>query len=423
MLTDLPPALAPLVDSRGGVIRSLEPREVPAHFPEPFALLHAVLSDSAAFSPWRSDASGAGYAFGDADAMRGAAIGEAIERYCGNLVSGRLVRSSASDLRGVDHVAPGELALPDRSSFDADTVTDWAVGRDAATDADVLVPASAVWVSYNLQAAPSLHPVMQAGLAAERSLDAARFGGLREIVERDAMSRAWTGGGGVVALTVPPWLDAFAAGPRRLLEPRWLLFPADTGVPVVGALIRDTATGYLTLGMGTAEDPTGAARKALGEALQLQLFVADLDDEHGPYARVAADPRSPLAPYRSDRRYAFSYADDLSDVRDYGCHLQLHLDPGIQSAFLEELDAGTVGRASLDALPAGPDLRGLIERFTELGDRVITVDVTTDDIRPSGLRVVRMLVPGRISNAPHAHPFVGGRRPIQPVARPTPLPH
>ncbi|CAL4861259.1 YcaO-like family protein [Microbacterium sp. MM2322] len=423
MLTDLSPALAPLVDSRTGVIRALEPRTVPAHFPEPFALLHAVLSDSATFSPWRSDASGAGYAFGDREAMRGAAIGEAVERYCGNLVSGRLVRSTANDLRGVDHVSPEDLALPERSPFDSDTTTDWAVGRDAATDADVLVPASAVWVSYNLQAAPSLHPVMQAGLAAERSLDAAQFGGLREIVERDAMSRAWTGGGGVVSLTVPAWVDAFAAGPRRRIEPRWLLFPTDTGVPIVGALIRDTTTGYLTLGMGTAENPTAATLKALGEALQLQLFVADLDDENGPYARIAADPRSPLAPHRSDRRYARSYAADLSDVRDYGCHLQLHLDPGIQSTFLEELDASIVGRTALDALPPGPGLRGLIERFAALGERVITVDVTTDDVRPSGLRVVRMLVPGRVSNAPHAHPFVGGRRPIQPVPRPTPLPH
>lgn len=423
MLTDLPPALTPLVDSRSGVIRALEPRRVPAHFPEPFALTHAVLSDSAAFAPWLSDASGAGYAFGDGEAMRGAAIGEAVERYCGNLVSGRLVRSTANDLGDTDHVAPEELALPERSPFDSDTVTDWAPGRDAVTGAEVLVPASAVWVSYNLQAAPTLHPVMQAGLAAERSLDAARFGGLREIVERDAMSRAWTGGGGVVALTVPSWLDAFAAGPRGLLEPRWLLFPTDTGVPVIGALIRDATTGYLTLGMGTAETSVAAALKALGEALQLQLFVADLDDEHGPYARVAADPRSPLAPYRSDRRYALSYADDLSDVRDYGCHLQLHLDPGIQSAFEEEVDASTVGRTSLGDLPPGPDLDGLIARFTELGERVITVDVTTDDIRPSGLRVVRMLVPGRISNAPHAHPFMGGHRPIRPVPRPTPLPH
>ena len=422
MYLDLPPTLAPLVDARAGVIRALEPRRIPSHFPEPFTLLHAVLADTSAFASWRSDSSGAGYTFGDHEAMLGAAIGEAVERYCGNLVTGPLVRSSARDLHGVDHVDPDHLALPIRSRFTSDTVTDWTIGHDA-NGTEVLVPASTVWVSYSLQARPLLHPVMQAGLATERSLDAARFGGLREIVERDAMTRAWVGGSGILELRVPGWLDTFAAGPRGFLQPRWLLFPTDTGVPVVGALLHDCSTGYLALGIGTGSDPEASAVKALGEALQLQLFAADLDDPEGPYAQAAADPRSPLAPHRADRRYSESYAEDLSDVLDYGCHLQLHLDQTMQSRFVEELDRSIIGQIDLDALPLGPTLKELVDRFTELDERVITIDLATEDIRPSGLHVVRMLVPGRISNAPHALPFVGGRRPVQPVGRPTPLPH
>jgi len=422
MFFDLPPTLAPLVDARAGVIRAVEPRSVPAHFPEPFGLLHAVLADTAAFAQWRSDSSGAGYAFGDGAAMLGAAIGEAVERYCGNLVTGPLVRSSARDLDGVDHVNPEDLALPVRSHFTSDTVTDWTIGHDA-NGSEVLVPAASVWVSYSIQARPLLHPVMQAGLATERSLDAARFGGLREIVERDAMTRAWVGGSGILELRVPRWLDAFAAGPRGLLQPRWLLFPTDTGVPVIGALLHDRCTGYLTLGVGTGSDPEASALKALGEALQLQLFVADLDDAAGPYAKVAADPRSPLAPHRPDRRYSHSYAEDLSDVLDYGCHLQLHLDPTIQGRFADELDRSLIGTISLGDVRPGPDLKRLLAHFSGQGERVITIDLTTDDVRPHGLHVVRMLVPGRISNAPHAWPFLGGRRPIHAVRRPTPLPH
>jgi ribosomal protein S12 methylthiotransferase accessory factor len=418
-----PPLLAPLIGARSGVIRALEPRLIPAHFPEPFALLHAVISDSSAFSPWKSDSSGAGYSFGDAAAMNGAAVGEAVERYCGNVVTGPLLRASSHGLGARDHISPQDLALPTLSPFTPDTVTDWTVGTDAATGDDVLVPAASVWVSYSLQARPILHPVIQAGLATERSLDDARFGGLREIVERDSMTRAWTGGGGLIALTVPSWLNAFAAGPRALLDTRWLLFPTDTGVPVIGALTYDRSTGYLTLGIGTGEDPEACALKALGEALQLQLFVGDLDAEEGPYAQVAAHPQSPLAAHRADRRYSHSYAADLSDVLDYGCHLQLHLDPLIQSRFLEELDRSITGSTSLAEVAPGPNLEILLERFAELGDRVVTVDVTTDDIRPHGLHVVRMIVPGRLSNAPHSLPFLGGRRPIQPVFRPTPMPH
>jgi ribosomal protein S12 methylthiotransferase accessory factor len=192
---------------------------------------------------------------------------------------------------------------------------------------------------------------------------------------------------------------------------------------VIGALLLDETTGYLTLGMGVADTAEGAALKALGEALQLQLFVADLDDADGAFAAVAADPRSPLAPHRADRRYASSYRADLSDVVDYGCHLQLHLDPVVQRAFLDELDRSIRGRVTLEEVQDGPRDDELAARFAALGERVITVDVTTDDVRAGGLHVVRVLVPGRYSNAPHGLPFLGGTRMPCPVARPVPLPH
>ncbi|MFT2751464.1 YcaO-like family protein [Clavibacter sp. Sh2088] len=434
------PTPADLVDARTGLIRRIEPRATPAHFPPAFALAHAVLADSAAHCAWASDASGAGRAFADPDAVLGAAVGEAVERYCGNLVPAGLVRASARELRAAGRAVldPADLALYSAAQhasgrlpvvpLDRDAVVDWTEAARVGADGRVLVPASLVWVSHALLVPPAVHPIMQAGLATGRSAEEALWGGLGEVLEREAMTRAWTDGEGFVELDVPRALHDLARGPADALACRWLLLPAEGGMPVVGALLADARTGYLTLGMASGGRPMRAARKALGEALQLQLFQADLDDPTGPYMAAARRPGSPLRPWRADRRYRLSYRPDLSDVVDYGCHLQLHLDPAVQRAFLDELDRSITGRralADVDDRWDGPArLPELVDALRTRGREVLAVDVTLPEVRRAGLHVTRVIVPGLRSNAPHALPFLGGPDPAPPrPARPVPLPH
>jgi len=441
------PAPADLVDARTGIVRRVEPRATPAHFPPAFALAHAVLADSAAHCGWASDASGAGHAFADPDAVLGAAVGEAVERYCGNLVPAGLVRASADDLRAAARpvLDPAALALYSAAQhasgrlpvvpLDARAVVDWAEGERLGaaphllgTGDAVLVPASLVWVSHALLVPPAVHPIMQAGLATGRSVAEARWGALCEVLEREAMTRAWTDGAGFEELDVPRALHDLARGPADALSCRWLLLPSEAGPPVIGALLRDARTGYLTLGMASGGRPMRAARKALGEALQLQLFQADLDDPHGPYMAAARLPGSPLKPWRADRAYRLSYRPDLSDVVDYGCHLQLHLDPVLQLAFLDELDRSITGRRALADVPDrwdGPErLPELVTALGDAGREAIAVDVTLPEIRRAGLHVTRVVVPGLRSNAPHALPFLGGPDPAPPrTPRLVPLPH
>ncbi|MDQ0743146.1 ribosomal protein S12 methylthiotransferase accessory factor [Clavibacter sp. B3I6] len=434
------PLPADLVDARTGVIRRVEPRATPAHFPLAFQLAHAVLADSTAFCGWASDASGAGHAFADPDAVRGAAVGEAVERYCGNLVPAGLVRDSARRLRAAGRAVldPAALSLYSVAQhasgrlpvdvLDADAVVDWTEAERLGTADRVLVPASLVWVSHALLVPPAVHPIMQAGLATGRSREEALWGGLGEVVERDAMTRAWTDGEGVVELDVPRALHDLARGPDGALSCRWFLFPHGSGVPVLGALLADARTGCLTLGMASGGLPTRAARKALGEALQLQLFQADLDDPDGPYMAAARDPGSPLKPWRADRAYRLAYRDDLTDVVDYGCHLQLHLDPVVQRVFREELARSITGRIPLadasDRWGGRERLPELVEAMRARGHDVLAVDVTLPEVRRAGLHVMRVIVPGLRSNAPHALPFLGGPDPAPPRApRPVPLPH
>ena len=417
--------------------------------PRTFALHTAVLSDTQAWSRWPSDSGGAGttIAAGTAagrTAATAAAMGEAVERYCGNLVPPDLPRGSARHLRsrGHDVVDLSSIALFDRSQFEQpgfpfvplhdDLELEWARGTDVLIGRPVLVPASLVWVSYvNAspgRAVPFTNPVIQAGLATGTSLPAAIESALMEVLERDTMAVCWHGRQPLRELVPPPALARTARGAHDTLSTRFLSFTGGSG-PVVGALVHDSTTGYLTLGAASRPHPLDAARKALAEACQLQMFVADYDDPHGPYMAAAQHPRSPLAAHRADRTYLGAYrvdlaAGDFSRVRDYGCHLQLFLDPRAQHAFSSELDEAMGSRAPLPLTDvpvvdadsglgrAGPTERYLAvaARLSAAGHRTIAVDVTTDDVRPSGLRVVRVLVTGTYTNTAAGLPVLGGDR-------------
>lgn len=434
-----------LLDPRVGIISRLEPAAIPAQFPESFTLTHAVLSDTRRFSPWPSDSTGAGYAFNAPEQARAAAIGEAAERYCGNLIPPDLSAATFQDLQaaGVLAIDPESICLYSEgqyqtSGFPAVPLTradrlEWTPGLDLATGETILTPACLVYVSYFSAPRPRLtNPIIQAGLAAGPTAQFARWSALREVIERDAMAMSWTGGLGFRALHIPTWLAHFARGPQGALCTRFFALHQEFGIPVIAALVRDDVTGYLSMGIGVHHDGPDAAVKAFAEALQLQLFVAAYDDPAGGYARAAALPGSPLKPWRADRAYGQSYRADCRDVVDYGCHLQLHLDPQVQATFDTELEQLTIDTVALEdlhtAAPPADPLAAMVDRLTGSGYQVVTCDLTTPDIAAAGLHVSRVVVPGLLSNSPLGLPFLGGHRlPTPPgdgSTRPSaPLPH
>ncbi|AKD95458.1 hypothetical protein XU06_00550 [Rhodococcus erythropolis] len=426
-----------LVDRRTGIIRELVDAVVPLHFPPEFKLIHSYVCDSARFSPWSSDSAGAGYCFdlGDRARPTAAAIGEAVERYCGNIVAKPIVRGSADALIGasidLSQLARFDAAQYARPQFPFveptdDLELDWTRGVDLITGADTWVPAELVWGSYPhfvARTGPAISPVAQAGLAAGPTTEFAIRNALREIVERDAMTLSWTGRRGVRIVTgIPEVLRRL--GNHGSLSTRWLSFDSDFGIPVLGALVHDRLTGYSTMGTACHEEAQTAAFKSLGEALQLQLLSADYDDPESGIGLAAASPTSPLAPWRADRHYADVYRSDFADVMDYGCHLQLHLDPEIQARFESELADAVVGEVDLDSLTSPIDTESAL---TGSGFRPAWVDLTTADVLRAGLRVVRVVVPGCLTNAAAGLPFLGSPRLVDSLAgrppRTIPLPH
>jgi ribosomal protein S12 methylthiotransferase accessory factor len=428
-----------LIDPRTGIIRRLERLTLHPHLPAAFRSVASRISDTATFSPWPSDPSGAGCAAWDEAAARAAAIGEAVERYCGNLVpplEGLTLATYDDMCRRVEPVidpsalalyAPQQYALPGFPfvPFTRHTYVRWTRGESLATGEPVWVPASLVWVTY--YRGPSLTPEPRTsvswygGIATGPTATAARWSALQELVERDAVTLGWTGRGDLVPLQPPGWLDALAASPTNAVTTRFLSFPTDLGLPVIGALVEDHIDGYTTLGLSCRPDPAAAAVKALVEAVRDQMVVRDLDDPASAMARVAATADSPLKPWRADRAYRRLYRPDLRDVTDPGCHLQLHLDPAVQADFARELTTALGPPHPLDHTATGTTdpLTDTLRLLTDQGFRVIAVDVTTDDVRAAGLHVARVIVPGLYNNAPAAYPYLGGTRmPTQLAGRP-----
>ncbi|MDX6718007.1 MAG: ribosomal protein methylthiotransferase accessory factor [Solirubrobacteraceae bacterium] len=415
-----------LVSARSGIVRDLARVELPSQLPAELRLFSARLSDASRFCRWPADPAGAGCCWWDTVAARQAAIGEAVERYCANLVPSMLVLASYDELgaRGEAAIDPGTLALFSAQQhatpgfpfvpFSGDLRVQWTAGRDLRDGGGRLVPASLVYASHQICAehagAPSTNPIPYAGVAAARSLPAAEFAAILELLERDAVTLGWLSARPLPRISVPQPFEALFAGPRSVLRTTLVAFPSEYGVPVVGALVHDLATDRLAIGTACRPDPWHAAMKAVCEAMQLHPILEQLDDPSSALMRHAAAPDGHLHAWRADRAYRLSYAPDLIDVTDLMCQLQLCMDPALHPALLARFHSGPTIRLEAVAAPGPRTHSAILERLAASGMTVVCVDVTTSDVRSLGWHVARVVVPGLLPNTPAAFPALGGAR-------------
>lgn len=447
-----------LVGRRTGIVSRVEPYPVPEHLPPTLRLFTSVIADTTRFGPWRSDSSGMGAVLWDDAAAIAAALGEAVERYCGNLVPPGLTEASYRELlaRGQRAVSPAQLALyaPAQYAtpgfpfvpFTPDLPVRWVRGRDVLDHQPVWVPASLVWTSYfeagRTRTEPRTNGTIYAGIAAGLSRQRAEWSALCELIERDAMTLTWTSGAAGHRLDPPDWLARLACGPTRALQTRFCSFPHEVGLPVVGALMLDQRDGYLTLGTACRPDPLDAMLKAVAEAAHIQVVMRELDDPTSAIAQLGDLAASPLKPWRRERDYLSVYRADWHDATDPGCHMQAYLDPRLADQLITEIESwpeqtrsqqpwgrAVTGTGQGTSQPPGEPFTDAARQLGRQGISVCSVDVTTDDVRSAGLHVVRLVAAGLYSNGPAAFPFLGGdrlqqrRKDILRPPRLQPLPH
>ncbi|EME16459.1 YcaO-like family protein [Rhodococcus triatomae] len=422
-----------LVDARTGVVTSLLPYSRP-DLPSGWVGCSARVSDTRrlpadATQSFRADPYGFGAALVDEDAAAGAALGEAVERYCGNVVPDSLPISTARGWteRGHAVINPDDLALYSEAQyaqpgfpfreFTVDTPTRWVTGRRLTDLQPVWMPAPLTYLGYhtgNRRADVPIAAVQYAGIAAGRTREEAEWSGLLELVERDATALWWTRG-------LPSWDVTGTSLPRiarHLADPesstrtvRILALPSPFSVPVAAVLVHDRARDIIAFGTACRPTLAAAAEKATVEAFAVCAITMDLADADGPTWRAVADgvlPGHLYKPFRADRRYRLDYAPPWRDVLDLPTVAQLYLDPEIQSSLLEFVE-DTIESTEPDIGPDTAVTRS--ELLDRLGDHSpVSAELTTSDVAAAGLHVVRVIAPGLYNNSPAAFPLLGGDR-------------
>jgi ribosomal protein S12 methylthiotransferase accessory factor len=421
-----------LVDDRTGVITRTARFPHHAAVPSRLISVHAHVSKMRRLSEWHTDNTTAGTSFDSEDAARRAAIGEAVERYCGNIVaSSRLRQGSWRQLTDAGEYAvdPDALVLFSDRQYDAagfpftrftrDLETYWVPGRSLTQDRSAWLPANLSYGNWHHGPYAASTPVTNtyfAGLAAGPSLELAIVSGLQEIVERHITMVWWSNAHPLPSIrTFPVDLTALWDGPPAAAGQRaWLIpLPNEFGIPVFTGVVENTAERLFTAGFAARSDPRQAALKAWAEALTLQDGARNLDRPQGGYRQAIARGDAPgrfIKPWRADRRYLDDYRADFRDVVDLMCQLQIFLDPRAADHVRPWID--TPAELTLDDVPAMPDgsLSGYATALHSKGYEIFWADLTTPDVACTGLRVVRVLVPGLIGNFAAAFPYQGKGR-------------
>ncbi|MCZ7434270.1 YcaO-like family protein [Streptomyces sp. WMMC1477] len=427
-----PPALPldALVDPVCGVVRSVAPAEPPAGAPPRYTAMTAEVSDARRLGAWPADRVALGTTFDDPEGARVAAVAEAVERYCGNRVPPpghpRAPRSAtAAELTAAGLRVYGPDAAPRHAPWQyaregfpyrplrAGTRALWTRAREHTPDGDTLecwAPVSLThlnWRQGELRSHPRVHHLNYAGIATGQGLDDAVERGLLEIVERDALELWWHLDGptrGIDPASVPGLTEQLAGCGLRL----WLAEMPSEFAPCVAALVHDPERGLYAAGFACRYDPAEAARKAVLEAVHTWVFTQGLTTPDGWVFRAVdagLQARGLYLDHRADARYLDVCGPQFAAVRDLGAHVQVWLDPRMATE-ARRLTEPALGTVPVDAVPAGGRER-LWRRLHEGGHRVVTADLTTEDVAETPLRVARVLVSGLVPNAPAAFAYLG----------------
>lgn len=444
----LPPDVERLVEAlvspRTGVIEHLARLHHGAAAPPNLVMYQALLSHFDFRKSELRERAGIGKGETAAEAIRGA-IGEAIEQYCAcQLPPDAIIEAPYADLAGhaLDPAAcvlyaESQYAQPDfpYHRFDPAVPLGWVRGqrltgdaRDAEppgsatagggtagrrsppteraggdggrADQDVLIPAALVYMTYaGDRPEQEIVEVTSNGLAAGPSLEFALLRGLWELVERDAFMLTWLN-----RLPLPRVDIASLDGLPRTIRAHFArfgievhVFNATTDLPIAVmiavAVDRSGRGPAAVVGLGCDLTPAAAVRRALLEVCQLHpgetMRYRERQPEAGP--RAFEDVRD-----MTDHSALFTLPAMLPQL---GCLLDT---PRTQR--IEELPDLATGDLAADLARCAGWLAGI-------GSRAAYVDLTTPDIAPLGLHVVRVVATElQPIHFGHGRARLGGRR-------------
>lgn len=334
----------------------------------------------------RGDMDGAGGAL-DPERARRLSVAEALERYSSCIVDSSQLRwatakelgSEAVDLEAFPKCSPTELAQPASfvSPADSSAPMRWARAWSLTENKPKWVPAVHVWMRLAARTpAERFTTGISTGCATHTDIHQAVLNGLCEVIERDAIALTW--------LQRIPWprleidfsdprLAPFAERQQRShSHTEFFDATTDTGIPTFYSIEQTPEHPYLgqLVMCNTSLDPVDSVAKMLRESASSRIALQverQLPANVADYVNVF---HGAVHMGRPDQRDAFNFLLDGTEKR--------------KLADVPHLATGQ---------PA-TDLALVVQRLKTLGHEVLVVELTTDEARDAGFRVVRVLVPG-----------------------------
>jgi len=325
-------------------------------------------------------------------------IGEAIERYCCNIIEDMGLEASILSLKseGKKYLDPRKVVNYKRYQYDepnfpfkefTDTSkTYWINSTDINTNETILVPLNLVYVNYLFYNEDIKYNFPNvAGVSAGDGIEMAIQSAVTEVIERDASVRWW----------YTKELDGFLIEKEHVNE--HLIFCSyliKSVVPTVATFLFDNKNNTVNVGFACRFDIESAIEKSKAESAQLRqnalllLNDVDISDEDRAYKL--------LKPNRPDRKYMDSYKRNYRDLYDLIHNTQIYLDPRMKEK-VDHYQCGEIKKVDFDFPSSIPDL---MKHFRDIGQQVLITDITTKDVKTTNLRVVRAILPGYILNAP-----------------------
>lgn len=406
--------LPDLLDAETGIITRIEFCK-PRHNDPQFVHCHANITDTQRLAGGFKIPGTGGTALTE-DVALAKAIGESIERYCGEFYDPESI--VVAPVRKVKEgcIHPARFILFDRSQYGPafpflwvsdDDLLSWAQGWSLTRERRVLVPAALVHMSYRPgHAEPFFEMGPVSGYACGLTFEEAVVSAICEIVERDAFMVFWYNW-----LAVPSF-DLYAAesAVMRSALQRYHAAPVhvfcadittDTGIPAVVAAMISREPGWPAAIVASAAhlDTEQAITKALFELAANHLYIRSYYEQPA-YRRL---PRFPAEVVEMHDHGLFYCSPERLPYLEVLTKPWRVIPPGRR----QSLGSGDVKR----------DVETCVRRLAALGLEVIVVDLTTPDVESLGFKVVKVLIPGMqpIDFGPWRH--LGGPRLYEVPAR------
>jgi ribosomal protein S12 methylthiotransferase accessory factor len=408
--------LADLISPRTGIIRNITRVSRGTEEPSVPVVWQCVLSQFDYRTAKQSERMTAGKGETEREAMLGA-IGEALERYCSYQHDASAVFTATAAELGAAAIRPADFVLYSDRQYATpgfnyarpgdETPIGWIRAVELPNRTEAFAPSSLIHLYFDV-AGPNgfFCPPTSNGLAAGPSLNAAILGGLYELIERDAFLVCWMN-----RLPARRVDDSSLGGVAASITAHYARFGVEahvfditTDIPVTAmmalAVDRSGDGPAVVVGLGCHLKPAVALTKALMEVCQVRPSQS---------LKFAKDH-----PAESIKRY-----QDVKTLEDHASFAGI-------SAHLHEFDfllsqghswalADVPDRSSGDT---SIDLETVIHALRAAGCRVGYVDLTTPDVAPYDVRVVRAIATGlQPIHFGFGEERLGGRRLFETPAR------